>query len=230
MMFCFMKQRNEESYNKIFEWINSSYPNVLLNEKSIVLDFELASYNAFKKNFKHAKLFGCSFHLGQIVWRKVQALKFSTLLTSNPSVKVQVKMILALSFVEVDSVLLYASKLENFIIQQKSTDVLALFRWFEQEYLFSNRGNKILEFWNVKKRTENDIPRTTNSLEGYHRHLNTFINVKQTSIITILNELKNEQCVTENKIFWSLYKDPTVKEDPSKKLLEKYLSYDPVDI
>ncbi|KAG0423913.1 hypothetical protein DMUE_6119, partial [Dictyocoela muelleri] len=217
MMFCFMKHKNESSYNAIFNWIKVKNNNILLASKSIILDFEIASYNSICKMFTNSKLYGCSFHLGQIVWRKIQKLNFSIELINNVQIKLQVKMILALSFVSTENVLAYAGTLKSYLIQEESEDVLQLYNWFEKEYLKNTIGNKQIEFWNVKDRTERNIPRTTNSIEGFHRHLNTFINVKQPSIHLILNELKNEQTVTDNKLIYSLYKDREPKADPVKK-------------
>lgn len=148
---------------------------------------------------------------------------------TNAQIKLQVKMILALSFVKSENVLEYASKLKEFIITEENQNVLDLFEWFYEEYLTNTIGNKSFEFWNVKLRTENNIPRTTNSLEGYHRHLNSLISIKQSSIITILNELKSEQTITENKIFYLLYNSPETKEDSVKELLKKYETYSPID-
>lgn len=182
-----------------------------------------------KRYFTNSNLFGCNFHIGQIIWRRVQYLKFSKTVTDVPHVKLQVKMILALSFVPSADVLIVAARLKKFILQEKSDELLSLFEWFQGEYLSNDTGNKSVSFWNVYERTQLKIPRTTNSLEGYHRHLNTFINTKQSSIITILNELKNEQFIVENKIFMSLYKDVTVSEDPVIKLIEPYKSMKSID-
>lgn len=53
----------------------------------------------------------------------------------------------------------------EFIITEENQNVLDLFEWFYDEYLTNTIGNKSFEFWNVQLRTENNIPRTTNSLE-----------------------------------------------------------------
>ncbi|KAG0438142.1 hypothetical protein DMUE_3274 [Dictyocoela muelleri] len=119
MMFCFMKHKNEMSYDKIFEWIKSYQEDILNNEKSIILDFELASFNSIKKRFIHLNLCGCCFHLGQIIWRKIQNLGFSSIVINNASIKLQVKMILALSFVSFEDVVFYSLRL-NLIFKRKN--------------------------------------------------------------------------------------------------------------
>ncbi|KAF9742198.1 hypothetical protein NGRA_3630, partial [Nosema granulosis] len=145
------------------------------------------------------------------------------------NIKLQVKMILALSFVTPEKVEGYSQKLEAYIIEEGNKNVLDLFKWFKNEFITNSRGNKGIDFWNIKMRTEENIPRTTNSLEGYHRHLNTLIDVKQSSIIPILNELKNEQTITENKLFYSLKNKPVAKTDNVLLMLLDTEKYEPVE-
>ncbi|KAG0437612.1 hypothetical protein DMUE_3596 [Dictyocoela muelleri] len=229
VMFCFMKNKREITYDKIFAWLMTSHPNVISSTKSIIIDFELGSYNVLKRYFSNSSLYGCNFHFGQILWRRIQVLKFSNIFINNSQVKLQVKMILALSFVPPSDVVIVAARLKSFLVNENIEEVLILFDWFQTEYLLCKTGNKAVHFWNVFERTKFDVPRTTNSLEGYHRHLNTLINIKQSSIITILNELKNEQFVVENKIFMSLYKEITIIKDPVKKLIDSYGTYQSIE-
>ena len=77
LLYCFMKTKNKYSYNKLFEWLSKVIKEEVIKEKNIILDFERASMNALKKFFTSSKLFGCNFHLGQIVWRRVQNMKFA---------------------------------------------------------------------------------------------------------------------------------------------------------
>lgn len=175
LMFCFMKNRQEISYEKIFSWIRNKNQNIMKDSKSIIIDFELASYNVLNAFFTNSKIYGCNFHLGQIIWRRIQILKFSKDFIESPRIRLLVKMILALSFVPTNDVLIVSARLKNHIIEENLENVLSLFEWFQNEYLVQRTGNKQICFWNVYERTLTDIPRTTNSLEGYHRHLNTFI-------------------------------------------------------
>ncbi|KAG0442615.1 hypothetical protein DMUE_0139 [Dictyocoela muelleri] len=138
-------------------------------------------------------------------------------------------MILAPSFVSFGDVTKYSYKLCIYIVEKGSNDVLNLYKWFKNKYLIILQAIKKSVFVMLRYELKNNIPRTTNSLEGYHRHLNTFINLKQTSILLILNELKNEQAITENKIFLPLYKEIEPKEDQVKKLIMKYKTLSPID-
>jgi ureidoglycolate hydrolase len=116
-------------------------------------------------------------------------------------------MVLALSFAPCEKVMEYLIKLETYLLKEEKSKILDIYRWFKLEYLSSDKGNKTRDFWNVYQRTKDNIPRTPNSLEGFHRHPNTFITTKQSSFIVILSELKNEQTAIENKPFFSLYNE-----------------------
>jgi len=43
-----------------------------LDPKSILIDFEMAAYNAFSKHFPMARIKGCQFHFGQNTWRQIK--------------------------------------------------------------------------------------------------------------------------------------------------------------
>jgi hypothetical protein len=49
------------------------------NPKCFNLDFEIAPRKAFKTAFPAAVFYGCNFHFSQIIYRKMQELKISTL-------------------------------------------------------------------------------------------------------------------------------------------------------
>ncbi|EEQ81136.1 hypothetical protein NCER_102644 [Vairimorpha ceranae BRL01] len=115
LLYCFMKTKNKYFYNKLFEWLSKEIKEEeikeeVIKEKNIILDFERASMNALKKFFTSSKFYGCNFHLGQIVWKRVQNMKFAQEFMRNYEVKLHVKMILALSFVPIDDVLLLAAR------------------------------------------------------------------------------------------------------------------------
>lgn len=224
-----MKHKNIESYNALLDWLKSRCGKLPEAEKNIILDYEIASFNAFSLHLPRSNINGCAFHLGQIVWRRVQALKFSADVIKNFSVKLQVKMILALAFVPACDVVAQARNLMHYLLEKNHKLVIALYEWFESEYISGTIQNKSINFWNLHERTLKNIPRTTNSLEGFHRHLNTLITSKQTSFHTILIELKNEQTVTNNKILMTLYHEKNKKVDYMQDIISKYKDFEGIE-
>ena len=200
-----MKTKNKYFYNKLFEWLGKEIKEEVIKEKNIILDFERASMNALKKFFTSSKFYGCNFHLEQIVWIRVQNMKFAQEFMKNDEVKLRVKMILALGVVSIDDVLLLTARLNVSLKMEKSYDALRLFEWFKDEYLVENDSNKSISFLNVFDRTLNRIPRMISSIEEMHMQLNSLVKVKRATFFLILKELIIEQEITENKLLQSLY-------------------------
>ena len=66
-------------------------------------DFEYGAISAVLETWS-TNHYGCSFHLGQCLWRRVQHLGLATLYVNNEKVKRYIKALQALAFVPLDSV------------------------------------------------------------------------------------------------------------------------------
>ncbi|KAG0435139.1 hypothetical protein DMUE_4866 [Dictyocoela muelleri] len=83
LIYCFLKNRSEVCYDHFFvSWLSKECNDEIL-PKNLILHFELASYNSCRKYFKDIHFFGCFFHLGQIIWRRIPVLKFATEFVEN---------------------------------------------------------------------------------------------------------------------------------------------------
>jgi hypothetical protein len=95
-----MKKKEVESYKKILNILNSKQEN--LCPKNILVDFEASSYAAFKEIYPSTKIFGCIFHLGQILWRRVQHYGMTNFFKNSFENMMHLKMILCMSFIPVE--------------------------------------------------------------------------------------------------------------------------------
>jgi hypothetical protein len=205
LVHCFMKNRKKESYDIIFNYIKKECQS--LDPKYIIIDFEKATYNSLKEKFPGVKLSGCLFHFGQILWRRLQNFGLQNRYKNDFYFKHKIKMIFSLAFVPLPSLTAMFSILDTFLKKENDKDILKFLFWFQINYMeISDNGspnNPI--FWNVYDGIMLKIPRTTNSLEGYHRHLNNIISVKQLTIKQIGVELIRGQLFVENHLIFSLY-------------------------
>ena len=71
VLYSLMSGKSTEDYKVILEHISQSNA---LEIQSVVMDFENATWNAFRDIFPEADRKGCHFHWTQALWRKVQAL------------------------------------------------------------------------------------------------------------------------------------------------------------
>ncbi|KAF7692959.1 hypothetical protein CDIK_2353, partial [Cucumispora dikerogammari] len=218
LVFVFMKKKNTSSYKKIFFFLSEK--GIKQPPKAFVIDFEQAIYSAIREIYPEACLYGCLFHLGQILWRRVQSHGFSTKFINEFQFKTNVKMILCLAFVPETKVELFRAGLQQYFVSSRFKDEIVVLEWFTKHYFQNdNRTNKHILFWNAYERTKSNIPRTTNSLEGYNRHINSLILGKMGSIRDIGREILNEQVLTENWFLYSLYDKIKVKTKDSEKLI-----------
>lgn len=136
-----------------------------------MIDFEIAVINSINAVFPRAEIKGCFFHLCQNVYRKVQALGLQQLYQNDTNFAIQVRMIAALTFVPLDKVIEHFENLQEHFIDAVSP----VLDYFEDTYigrpLHHGRRPPIFahNLWNMYARTDAQLPRTNNSVEGWHR-------------------------------------------------------------
>lgn len=64
-----MSDKTEESYKEVFRYLQN---NNIINPQTIIIGFELALKNSLRIFPTTLKIYGCSFHLGQSIWKKIQ--------------------------------------------------------------------------------------------------------------------------------------------------------------
>ncbi|KAG0421302.1 hypothetical protein DMUE_6301, partial [Dictyocoela muelleri] len=106
----------------------------------IIIDFEQASYLAFKKNFKTAKINGCFFHFCQNIYRFVNIRKLSCLYKSKTDFGGDIKMIMAFAFLQTNCLEENINRFEKYI-QSKTyyDDLLKVCKLFKNTYLCNNK-------------------------------------------------------------------------------------------
>ncbi len=79
--YFLLQRKTEAQYSRALEQLKQE--NVCLEPREILVDFELASINAFKKSFPSAAIKGCFFHFAQANWRKIQELGLASVYKSD---------------------------------------------------------------------------------------------------------------------------------------------------
>ena len=157
------------------------------------------------------------FHFGQCLWRELQALGYKEKYTTNEKFRTNVKKLMALAFVPVSDVAKgYAAVVDDF--DEEDYSLLDYFEkvWVGQKkgrglyllkctclmssithnrYLGIQRGKPkfSLELWNMYERVIHDLPRSNNSIEGWHQAFNHRVSIKHPSIIKLSKCIIREQ-------------------------------------
>ena len=107
------------------------------------------------------------------------------------------KMLAALAFVPLNDVI----NAFEMVVAQMPEQLDLIIYYFEKNYIgvMHRRGRRpprfLLELWNVNNRVEEEIPKTNNHIEAYHRHLQAAILSFYPNIWTFLKVLKKEEAL-----------------------------------
>ncbi|KAG0441570.1 hypothetical protein DMUE_0953 [Dictyocoela muelleri] len=183
-----MKKRDINSYNIIFSHVSEKINSY---KGFIISDFEPALVSSLKINFEHSKINGCYFHFSQIIWRKIQQLNLQLDYKNDPNFRKMVRLIILLSYVPTENINLEFKKIED--LYGKNEKNMDFLKYFEHSFVQKNLVfYKSVSFWSVHERIKKNIPTTTNSVEAWHRHLNTFVSKNSENLGKIIDILKTQ--------------------------------------
>lgn len=209
LVYALLPNKSEGIYVELFNTLKTL--DAKLKPETILVDFEQSSINAVKKVFSNTRIVGCSFHLAQNLWRKIQHCQLTNLYRDNENIRTKCKMLLALSYIpEKDVQFALEVICENFPDELKP-----VVEYWEDNYV-GKRINNIkprfsINLWNQYERVASDLPKTNNSLEAWHNSLQKGLNCQHPHIYKLINQLKKEQKSSE--IFITRYRSGFRKKE-----------------
>lgn len=96
MVHCLTNKRNLSSYKVLIKFLRQQIQFVSPNY--LILDFESSSYEALRALFLKTKLYGCLFHLAQIICSRIQFFDYSGIYKKSFTFKVNIIMINSFAF------------------------------------------------------------------------------------------------------------------------------------
>ncbi|KAG0440202.1 hypothetical protein DMUE_1911 [Dictyocoela muelleri] len=190
LCYVIMKNRTENSYKLLFDIVKSK---INMEPQYIVVDFELAQYNAIWHTFTNTVINGCVFHYSQIIVRYLQKTNILSKYSNDSDFRKFVKYMIYLSYVPTNRVLCEYNKI--LLMKKENNEYNDFSNYFYEQFILNSRKNptKDINFWSASKRIINSIPTTTNSCEAYHRYLNSKINRKRPELGKIIDIFKKEE-------------------------------------
>ena len=201
LVYCLAKDKTELTYNQIFATLKEHNPS--LNPASIMIDFERAAFNALTQNFPNAEIQGCFFHFGQAIWRHIQALGLQQRYQNDEKFAVILKQFRPLAFVPVIDVIPCYEELVDSLSDELVDDLSDFLNYFEKTWIgIEHHGRRrrplfSIELWNVRERVEQILPRTNNSVEGWHRGFDIRINTTHPTVSKLIHKILIEQSNSE---------------------------------
>lgn len=192
----------------------------------IITDFELSIIRACEEVYPGVSVSCCYFHLGQSLYRRVQAegLQGAYRDPDNHSVRRFIHMVLALAFVPEDDV----AETFDLLAAQAPEEVEPILDYFQNTYVTGRprRGRRravppryVPKLWNHYLTALNKSHKTNNCSEGWHNRFNQLVAKSHPDIYTFIREVQKEQGYTETSIA-ELSLGKRVKVAPRKKWLD----------
>lgn len=200
LVYALLQDKKEATYIRVFQKLLELKQN--LKPTSIMSDFEKACQNAISLVFPTTKLVGCLFHLGQCLWRKVQELHLTELYRDNESIRLNIKMLISLSFLPVADV----PDVFDVLTEHSPDELNNLLDYWEDTYIGRKRRGRRSEprfavaLWNVRDRVLDGLPRTNNSVEAWHCAFQQTIDCHHPSIYKLIDHFRKEQDYVEIKM------------------------------
>ena len=172
------------------------------DSKTLLVDFEKASYQAAQEEFEEIDLGGCFFHFKQALHRHVQDLGLQVKYGIDPEFRMRVSSLGALAFLPVADVpaafdLVAASFME---------DEQGLITYFEGTWVGKKQRNGHrkppifpIDLWNCYTWAKEGGQLTTNNAEQFHRKFADYsVQGSHPTMPAFIESLKKQQALTNN--------------------------------
>ncbi|XP_062584465.1 uncharacterized protein LOC134246160 [Saccostrea cucullata] len=175
LVFGLLPNKSEATYNRFFVLLKDAVTDrqSVLTPEHWLLDFEIAARNAVQGNFPRTSIKGCFFHYTQCIWRKVQSCGLTTQFREDEDFHRLVRRAAVLPLVP----------------EQQVEDV-----WFEA--LQDNEDDN----QDVGRFKDNEGPRTTNAVEGWHHKFNRMCRRPHPNLFMFVQLIQKEQAANEAKM------------------------------
>lgn len=193
LVFAFLPNKTEQTYLRFLSLLKDVVREriqTVFTPEIVMLDFEMAMRNALKAALPLCTLRLCFFHYTQCIWRKTQAVGLALRYREDDAIQKLVRRAAVLPLVPVNLVEdVWFAALED--IDDTSDAVRRFTDYVTETWVESERRE-----WN---HFDNEGPRTTNSLEGWHSRLNKISKKAHPNIYAIIDILRKEQAACEAK-------------------------------
>ena len=117
--YVFMSRRSKKDYKKVFKAILDLVPDCRL--RTMVADFEAASWNAKRELIPNIGVKGCLFHFTQAVYGKIGNIGLKHAYANDPGTRKLCRQLMALPILPKDHIVRAFYKLTEFVVEADET-------------------------------------------------------------------------------------------------------------
>lgn len=210
-IFGLLPSKTEMIYNRFFIEVCNAVRNLGHDPVDILVDFERAAINAIQTQIPGAHAYGCFYHLCSNIWKHIQEAGLQAHYVADDEFSIHLRMIAALAFVPPNDVADSFDELCAAIRNLYNIEADNVLDYFEDHYIGRFRRNAprrpptfAIELWNMFHRSDAELPRTNNAVEGWHRCFQANVSACHPIFWKFLEVLKKEESVVRVSIFQNL--------------------------
>lgn len=230
LLYIFMANKTEESYNIMWSQVKALGNNVIA--PVAIMDMEIASWNALLNVSPTTRIQTCYFHLTQAWKRHMEKHGAAKRVREDPDFQKCLHMALGLSSVPAGDVVAVFNELLASNEWVDDQDTIRLASYIRRNYVegYTNaQGNHVAprfppDMWVVRESMIQGGPRTNNGCEGWHNAINrrvTLTNPTFGYVIQKLEEDMNSVAQTINEILLGNGKPQTHKSKRNAAALKR---------
>ncbi|XP_060071015.1 uncharacterized protein LOC132550930 [Ylistrum balloti] len=190
LVFTLLPGKSQLLYTRFLEKSTMKERQLQLNPTVIFMDFESAAQNAAKSISQGITVKGCFFHFTQCIWRKTQQLGLHTYYRDNEDIHRLVRHAAVLPLIPPQRIEDYwFNAMDDLEDVDLPVDTTPFTDYVTTQWIEGDR-----HVWN---HFDNDGPRTTNNLEGWHSKLKKRIPHAHPNIYLFIRVLKDIQAAND---------------------------------
>ena len=170
-VFALLPNKTEVRYTRFYQEIFNRTDGD--GPEDILIDFERSALNALNNVKPQVGKKGCFYHFCANVWKHIQNFGLQHLYNMNQEFAINLRMLCALIFIPPPEVTNGFDTVCGLIRNNFRDEADDELDYFEDTYVGRFRHNAprrnprfSIEFWNMFNRTDQELPRTNNSVEG----------------------------------------------------------------
>ena len=205
-IFALLPNKTGLTYNQLLTEVGNNMNGHAPSD--MLFDFEQAAFNAARHVFPGIDVKGCFFHLSQNLWKKIQQNGLALLYGNDDEFAMLMRSIAALAFVpEIDVPQAFYNLEAEIRNNYNNNSIDVVLDYFEDNYigrLQRGRPRGIPTFpisiWNMFDRTDEELPRTNNHIEGWHNRFNQNVGSAHPTLWKFIESLQREESMVRAEI------------------------------
>nr|CAI5821208.1 unnamed protein product [Callosobruchus analis] len=203
LVYVLLPDKTKNTYTRLLQKLKEFMPGV--SPITILTDFETALVQACVEEFPASKHRGCFFHFSQCILRKIQTEGLIKKYETEPEFALKMKFLSALAFVPTtDVVEAFEILCDENMLPEDAQPILDYFEdtWIGRPQRRQHRRSPRFShsMWNCFNTVVEGLPKTNNSIEGWHRAFEAQISADHPNIWKFVKAIQREQSLHELQI------------------------------